>query len=77
MPYVDIDDLNLCISDVWRDNVWQLQMLYTPLPQEVATTIQNLTPYRVDDVQDTWLWSVDSTGSYSVRSAYRWLLGED
>lgn len=35
VPFVDIHDVDLCISDLWRDDTWQLHMLYTQLPLEV------------------------------------------
>lgn len=76
VPFVDIHDLNMRISDIWKDGEWQLQMLYTQLPQEVISGILSISPFIVEDIPDTWRWVLDSSGSYSVKSAYRWLLEE-
>lgn len=44
---VDIHDIELKIKDVLMDGKWNLDMLYTPLPEEVKQGILGLTPRLV------------------------------
>lgn len=70
VPFVDIHDVELRICDVWVNGSWQLDALYTRLPNEVINKLQQINPRLVNGLVDTWVWGECSSGTYSVRSVY-------
>ncbi|GAU43217.1 hypothetical protein TSUD_301040 [Trifolium subterraneum] len=74
VPFVDIHDTALKINEVWNNGEWNLQHLYTNIPQYVADAIKSLQQCIVSDLPDIWTWQNDNTGIYSTKDAYIWLL---
>lgn len=57
VPYVvDIHDIHLCISDVYNNGDWNLEILYTSLPQHVREYIYQLVLTLNGAVQDALIW---------------------
>lgn len=77
IPYVDIHDTGLKIKDVWNGNNWNLNMLYTPLPDEIRDRIYSITQWLDEEVPDIWVWKDSITCIYSVKDVYYWLMKED
>lgn len=44
VPFVDVHDLEMRIWDVWVDGSWQLNSLYTHLPDEIRGALLQLAP---------------------------------
>jgi hypothetical protein len=74
VPFVDIHDTSLKINEVWNNGEWNLQQLYTNIPQYVVDTIKSVQPCIVSDLADVWTWHNTSSGVYSTKDAYTWLL---
>jgi ribonuclease HI len=74
VPFVAIQDTDMRINDVWQNGRWNLEKLYTIIPDFVRDAILSLRPYIVDDIPDTWVWHNSSTGVYTTKDAYEWLL---
>ncbi|MCH84332.1 RNA-directed DNA polymerase (Reverse transcriptase), partial [Trifolium medium] len=74
VPFVAIQDTDLNIKDVWYNNRWNLETLYTILPDDVKTAILELKPHVVTDLPDVWVWNNASSGIFSPKDAYEWLL---
>ncbi|PNX71251.1 ribonuclease H, partial [Trifolium pratense] len=53
---------------------WNLETLYTNIPDDVRSVILSLKPRVVRDLPDVWVWKHASTGIYSPKEAYDWLL---
>ncbi|PNY13870.1 ribonuclease H [Trifolium pratense] len=74
VPFVAIQDTDLNIKDVWYNNRWNLETLYTILPDDVKTAILELKLHVVTDLPDVWVWNNASSGIFSPKDAYEWLL---
>lgn len=74
---MDIHDLELRIKDIFIDGEWQLERLYTILPEEARTVILSHKPRLVEGLQDHWTWNPCSTGVYSTNIAYKWPMRDD
>lgn len=70
---VAIHDVHLRIHDVWDGGGWNLNLLMTPIPDDIVQQILGVTSWLVDSIQDTWVWNHCISGVYSARRGYRWL----
>lgn len=73
VPYVDIHDVELKICDVWVDDSWQLETLYTRLPNDLVNKLLHVVPRLASGLEDTWVWGECSSGLYcecSLSHAY-------
>lgn len=74
VPYVDIHDVELKICDVWVDDSWQLETLYTRLPNDLVNKLLHVVPRLASGLEDTWVWGECSSGLYCVSTAYHMLM---
>jgi hypothetical protein len=74
VPFVAIQDTEIRIKEVWQDGMWHLDRLYTTIPDSVRDSILSLKPCIVEDIPDVWVWNNSSSGIYTAKNAYEWLL---
>ncbi|KAK2425496.1 hypothetical protein QL285_035738 [Trifolium repens] len=74
VPVVAIQDTTMKINDVWLNGGWNFQTLYIHLPDNIVTAIEALHPRFVPNLPDVWTWSNATSGVYSVKDSYNWLL---
>jgi hypothetical protein len=74
VPFVAIQDTEIRIKEVWQDGMWHLDRLYTTIPDNVRDSILSLKPCIVEDIPDVWVWNNTSSGIYTAKNAYEWLL---
>jgi ribonuclease HI len=74
VPFVDIHDTIAKINEVWQDERWKLENLYTIIPESVKEAIYQIQPCIVDDLPDVWVWQHSSSGTFTSKDAYEWLL---
>ncbi|MCH80050.1 ribonuclease H protein [Trifolium medium] len=74
VPFVAIQDTAIRINEIWKNGRWDLENLYTNIPDFVKNTILSLRPYIVEDIPDVWVWHNSTTGVYTTKDAYEWLL---
>lgn len=77
VPMVDIHDLELRVCDVWAREKWDWDRLYTPIPPLIAQRLATIRPLLVEGIKDVWVWHGCTSGSYSTKTAYWWLLPVD
>src|ERR1044072_5751017 len=73
VPFVNIVDTETRLCDIVQHKAWNLDCLYTELPQVLK---EKLTRIKLDlhaSNVDAWIWENSSTGIYTVRDAYKWL----
>ncbi|KAJ1426153.1 putative ribonuclease H protein [Sesbania bispinosa] len=51
----DIHDVNITIGDVWNQNKWNLERLWTYLPEEETTIILKESPRLCEGVPDIFV----------------------
>lgn len=71
--YVDIHDIHLIISDVHSNGAWNLNTLYTQLPQHIIDHIQGLNLILNQEVTDAMIWSGNIDRVYNAMSGCLWL----
>jgi hypothetical protein len=74
VPVIAIQDTIMKINDMWLQDRWNLQYLYTQLPMNIVTAIETVHPRIVQNLPDVWTWSNSSSGVYTVKDAHNWLL---
>ena len=75
--FVNIQDVDMKVSDVFYDRTWHLQKLATWLPETVIRHI--LATHVVRDVvlDDVLIWPFSATGNFTSKStAYSWLASQ-
>lgn len=75
VPYVHISDINLQISDLCVSDTWHFDHLNTILPLDVRLEMQSVFTHESSD--DLLIWEPSSSGEYSTKSAYSWLIDND
>ncbi|XP_070037046.1 uncharacterized protein [Nicotiana tomentosiformis] len=62
------------IYDVVSDGQWDEEKIREILPEEFATHIlHNIKPPRVQDILDKPVWTLETSGEFSVKSAWEYL----
>lgn len=74
VPFVDIHDPGLLICDVWANRTWQLNTLYTQLPDNVVNMLQLVVPRVVAGLANLWVRGECSSGNYTVSTTYHMLI---
>jgi hypothetical protein len=73
VPFVAIQDTTVKIKDMWTNGEWNLNNLYTNLPDFVVDAITAIRLRLVTNLPDVWTWENSSSGVYTVKDAYNWL----
>jgi hypothetical protein len=74
VPFVAIQNTEFKINDIWFNGRWNIEKLYTSLPELAINSILQLLPCIVNDIPDVWVWQNSSGGIYTTKDAYEWLL---
>jgi hypothetical protein len=61
------------VRDVYIDGNWQLDTLYTILPQEIKEKLTAITISLNPSVTDCYTWKGNLNGIYTARDGYYWL----
>ena len=73
VPFVDIHDLQLQVNDVYVNDNWNFNLLYTNLPSEVRDRLQSLPLCLNALVPSRITWKGNLDGIYTARDGYYWL----
>lgn len=74
VPFIDIHDSHLCISDVYFDRSWHLDMFYSFLPSNIIDQIKTINFDINPAVEDGYIWKGKLDGIYTASAGYKWLL---
>lgn len=72
--WVNILDTDLRVKDVWQNNNWNLNTLYTFLPDQLKLKILGVPLVQNSDLDDCIVWSLSASGEYTSKIAYLWLV---
>lgn len=70
---VDIHDAGTRIKDVYQNNTWHLDRLYTDIPIQLRTQITATQLFLHGQVPDGFIWD-NIDGTYIAKSGYIWLV---
>ena len=70
---MDIHDIEITVRDVYYNNKWNFEVLYTNLPEEIKLQISAIPIVDEMETEDIIIWVCESSGTYSARSGYNWL----
>lgn len=70
---MDVHDLDTKINDLYYDNKWHLEKVYTTLPNDLQMAITNTQLFLNLQVQDSIIWGGCTDGTYSAKEGYKWL----
>lgn len=72
VPFVDIQDTQLTVKDIYYDNAWHWEKLATQIPPLLRMQMQS---YFIDGTSDDVLiWSGANSGIYSAKDGYNWIM---
>ncbi|PNY05589.1 ribonuclease H [Trifolium pratense] len=74
VPYIDIHDMQLTVSDVISSNEPHSNILYSHLPQTALDIINNTNLTFNASIEDAFIWHNNKNGVYTTKSGYDWLL---
>ncbi|XP_057734404.1 uncharacterized protein LOC130949790 [Arachis stenosperma] len=73
MYYVHISYSNLRIQDIWSVGRWHLDILYSPLSQNLKGNILSYNPDEQAGPEVSWYWCGSAAKVYDSRNGYLWL----
>lgn len=76
MIAVDIHDAGTKIKDLYQNNRWRLESLYTIVLEHIKDQINSMQFSLHEQVSDGYIWD-NTDGIYSARSGYSWLLHQN
>ena len=76
LPFIHIEDTLLQVKDVYFDGKWHLEGLATVLPRDIMDKIKVVPIADDSSLEDIVIWSHVSSGEYSTKSGYVWLLAQ-
>ncbi|CAJ2644087.1 unnamed protein product [Trifolium pratense] len=71
--YVAIQDSHLRVRDIFINDGWNLNILYTILPPDIIDLVINNHLTLDNGTTDCFIWNHGLNGVYSVASGYNWL----
>ncbi|XP_057419083.1 uncharacterized protein LOC130713326 [Lotus japonicus] len=77
LPFVHITDTPLTVADVWREGQWNLDVLYTMIPDAIKEEIHGIPIPTTRTGDEKILWREAPDGRYTTSSAYNWLIDDD
>ncbi|KAK7266231.1 hypothetical protein RIF29_18873 [Crotalaria pallida] len=77
VPWVATQDTALRVRDVWKQGSWQLQNVYTLLPNEIQHVIISSDVLINDAIPDCVTWRGAMNGVYTAKSGYEWLINHN
>lgn len=70
---VDIHDTNIQIKDLYFQNHWHWDLLWTALPDVIKDYIHSLNLTLNGAISDRYVWQANLLGEYSVKDGYKWI----
>jgi ribonuclease HI len=74
VDYVAIQDSQIQIKDIYLNDSWHLNILYTPLSSEMKERITSTGFILNNGTVDCFIWRGNIDGTYTASSGYKWLL---
>ncbi|CAJ2665276.1 unnamed protein product [Trifolium pratense] len=74
VDYVAIQDSQIRIKDIYFNDSWHLNLLYTPLSSEMKERITSTKFILNNGTIDCFIWQGNIDGIYNASSGYKWLL---
>jgi hypothetical protein len=74
VDYVAIQDSQIQIKDIYFNDSWHLNILYTPLSSEMKERITSTGFILNNGTVDCFIWRGNIDGTYTASSGYKWLL---
>ncbi|CAN1308617.1 Putative ribonuclease H protein At1g65750, partial [Linum perenne] len=63
-----------CVADLCSANGdWNADLIFSVLPRDIALQVIGMSPPRNNIGQDSFIWGLEPTGKFTVRSAYQLL----
>lgn len=75
IPFVDIHELSMRVRDVFYEGQWHLDTIYTHIPIDIQMIMRSLV--LSDSTEDILIWGSATSGKYSSKSGYSWLISKD
>lgn len=73
VSFIDLQDIDLKIQDVFQHNECHLENMVTNLPNDMKSVLQGSPLVLNASVQDAFVWGSRLDGNYSAKEGYRWL----
>lgn len=70
VDFVNIQDTNVLVRDVFKDDKWCLQSLATMFPTHIKEAIGNMRLYSHSAIPNTYIWQDNEDGSYTTRAGF-------
>ncbi|KAK2378521.1 hypothetical protein QL285_066416 [Trifolium repens] len=74
VDFVAIQDTQTRIKDIFFDDSWHLNHLYSQIPDYIMHAIKEVAFILNDAIPDCFIWKENMDGIYTASSGYKWLL---
>lgn len=73
VDYINIQDTDMLVRDVFRDGSWCMENLATIIPLQVKNSIESIHFHLNEVVPYSFIWQENVNGNYTAKTGFSWL----
>lgn len=74
VDYVNIQDIDIRVKDVYNDGIWNSRELATIIPEHIQKEIVKQLFHLNPRINDVYIWKDSVHGEYTAKAGFSWLI---